>query len=228
MSMSKKIILLVVEGITEDISLRGILSELFNDKKIEFCLVRTDITTREDIRPNNIKKELGNIVKNFLGRTFRETDLQEVIHLVDTDGVYIPETNIEEDVTLSNFVYSIDRIKAKDINKVIERNETKKANLEVLISTNEVLKKIPYKVYYLSQNLEHFFHDKLNCSREEKNKLAQLLEDRYIEDLESFLIFVRDSKLKSPDDYSDSWDYIKKSTNSLSRCSNIHIFLKDK
>lgn len=226
--MSKKIILLVVEGITEDISLRGILSELFNDKKIEFCLVRTDITTREDIKPNNIKKELGNIVKNFLGRTFRETDLQEVIHLVDTDGVYIPETNIEEDVTLNNFVYSIDRIKAKDINKVIERNETKKANLEVLISTNEVLKKIPYKVYYLSQNLEHFFHDKLNCTREEKNKLAQLLEDRYIEDLESFLIFVRDSKLKSPDDYNDSWDYIKKSTNSLSRCSNIHIFLKDK
>lgn len=226
--MSKKIILLVVEGITEDISLRGILSELFNDKKIEFCLVRTDITTREDIKPNNIKKELGSIVKNFLGRTFRVTDLQEVIHLVDTDGVYIPETNIEEDITLNNFVYSIDRIKAKDINKVIERNETKKANLEVLISTNEVLKKIPYKVYYLSQNLEHFFHDKLNCSREEKNKLAQLLEDRYIEDLESFLIFVRDSKLKSPDDYSDSWDYIKKSTNSLSRCSNIHIFLKDK
>ena len=157
--MSKKIILLIVEGITEDISLRGILSEIFNDKKIEFCLVRTDITTREDIKPNNIKKELGNIVKNFLGRTFRETDLQEVIHLVDTDGVYIPETNIEKDITLNNFVYSVDRIKAKDINKVIERNETKKTNLDVLISTNEVLKKIPYKVYYLSQNLEHFFHD---------------------------------------------------------------------
>ena len=50
--MSKKIILLIVEGITEDISLRGILSEIFNDKKIEFCLVRTDITTREDIKPN--------------------------------------------------------------------------------------------------------------------------------------------------------------------------------
>ena len=225
--MSKKIILLIVEGITEDISLRGILSEIFNDKKIEFCLVRTDITTREDIKPNNIKKELGNIVKNFLGRTFRETDLQEVIHLVDTDGVYIPETNIEKDITLNNFVYSVDKIKAKDINKVIERNETKKTNLDVLISTNEVLKKIPYKVYYLSQNLEHFFHDKLNCTREEKNKLAQILEDKYIEDLNSFLIFVRDSKLKSPDDYSESWDYIKKSTNSLNRCSNIHIFLKD-
>ena len=223
--MSKKIILLIVEGITEDISLRGILSEIFNDKKIEFCLVRTDITTREDIKPNNIKKELGNIVKNFLGRTFRETDLQEVIHLVDTDGVYIPETNIEKDITSNNFVYSVDKIKAKDINKVIERNETKKTNLDVLISTNEVLKKIPYKVYYLSQNLEHFFHDKLNCTREEKNKLAQILEDKYIEDLNSFLIFVRDSKLKSPDDYSESWDYIKKSTNSLNRCSNIHIFL---
>ena len=108
--MSKKIILLIVEGITEDISLRGILSEIFNDKKIEFCLVRTDITTREDIKPNNIKKELGNIVKNFLGRTFRETDLQEVIHLVDTDGVYIPETNIEKDITLNNFVYSVEKI----------------------------------------------------------------------------------------------------------------------
>lgn len=226
--MSKKIVLLIVEGITEDIALRGVLSEIFNDNRIEFCLVRTDITTREDIRPNNIKKELGNIVKNFLGKTFRETDLQEVIHLVDTDGVYIPEANIEEDVTLNSFVYSTDKIKAKDINKVVERNEIKKANLEVLISTNEVLRRIPYKVYYLSQNLEHFFHDKLNCSREERNELAQLLEDRYIEDLTSFLTFVRDSKLKSPDDYSDSWNYIKKSTNSLSRCSNIHIFLKGK
>ncbi len=147
--MSKKIVLLIVEGITEDIALRGVLSEIFNDNRIEFCLVRTDITTREDIRPNNIKKELGNIVKNFLGKTFRETDLQEVIHLVDTDGVYIPEANIEEDVTLNSFVYSTDKIKAKDINKVIERNEIKKANLEVLISTNEVLRRIPYKVTYL-------------------------------------------------------------------------------
>ena len=121
--MSKKIVLLIVEGITEDIALRGVLSEIFNDNRIEFCLVRTDITTREDIRPNNIKKELGNIVKNFLGKTFRETDLQEVIHLVDTDGVYIPEANIEEDVTLNSFVYSTDKIKAKDINKVVERKE---------------------------------------------------------------------------------------------------------
>ena len=57
--MSKKIILLIGEGINEDISLRGILSEIFNDKKIEFCLVRTDITTREDIKPNNIKNIRG-------------------------------------------------------------------------------------------------------------------------------------------------------------------------
>ena len=57
--MSKKIVLLIVEGITEDIALRGILSEIFNDKKIEVCLVRTDITTREDIKPNNIKNIWG-------------------------------------------------------------------------------------------------------------------------------------------------------------------------
>ena len=41
--MSKKIVLLIVEGITEDIALRGVLSEIFNDNRIEFCLVRTDI-----------------------------------------------------------------------------------------------------------------------------------------------------------------------------------------
>ena len=63
----------------------------------------------------------------------------------------------------------------------------------------------------------HIFHDKLNCTKEEKNKLSYELEDRYIEDLKGFLTFVRDFSLKSPDDYKDSWDYIKQSTNSLSR-----------
>lgn len=226
--MSKKIILLIVEGITEDIALKGILSEIFNDKRIEFCLVNTDITTREDINPSNIKKELGNIVKSFLGRRFLRTDIQEIIHLVDTDGTYIHTNNIEQDTTLDNFVYSLDKIKAKDISQVISRNNNKKSNMEILVNTSKVLKEIPYRVYYLSQNLEHFFHDKLNCTRENKNKLAEKLEDRYIEDLKGFLTFVRDSSLKSPDDYNESWEHIKQSTNSLSRCSNIHIFLKDK
>ena len=226
--MSKKIILLVVGGVTEDIALKGILSEIFNDNRIEFCLVRTDITTREDINPNNIKKELGNIVKNFLGRRFLITDIQEVIHLVDTDGTYIPTTNIIQDITLDNFVYSVNNITAKDVKLVYNRNDKKKANMEVLINTNKVLKEIPYRVYYLSQNLEHFSHDRLNCTNEEKNRLAVNLEDKYIDDLKGFLAFIRDVALKSLDDYNDSWDYIKQSTNSLSRCSNIYIFLKDK
>lgn len=225
--MSKKIILLLVEGITDKGSLEGVFSELFIENEVKFFLVDTDITTKNGISPYNIRKELGNIVKKFLGKIYYPTDIQEVIHLVDTDGTYIPPSNIVLDTTLDSFVYSENNIKAKDINLVINRNNNKKDNMEALIKINAVLKEIPYKVYYLSQNLEHFFHDKLNCTREEKNKLSYDLEDKYIEDLKGFLAFVRDASLKSPDDYTESWDYIKQSTNSLSRCSNIHIFLKD-
>ncbi len=227
--MAKKIILLMVEGQTDSTALKGILSEIFNDNRIEFCLVETDITTKSGITPNNIRKELGSIVGNYLNRhSFNRTDVQEVIHLVDIDDTYIAESNIIEDTSLDCFIYSENNIKAKDINQVIVRNNNKKDNMEVLINTSKVLKEIPYRVYYLSQNLEHFFHDRLNCTRVEKNRLAENLEDKYIDDLEGFLTFIRDVALKSSDDYNDSWDYIKQSTNSLSRCSNIHIFLKDK
>lgn len=55
--MTRKLILFLVEGITEEISFGLIFSEIFEDKEIEFQIARGDITMRNGVNYRNLKVE---------------------------------------------------------------------------------------------------------------------------------------------------------------------------
>ena len=84
---SKKVILFIVEGITDETSLARILKEIFEDKKIYFQVVNTDITSELTNNNMNIITKINNEIKKSISRNyFKKSDIIQIIHVVDLDG----------------------------------------------------------------------------------------------------------------------------------------------
>ena len=54
-----------------------------------------DITTEKGTNSQNILKKVTEVVKSYaISNHFSKSHFQQVIHILDTDGAYIPDTNI--------------------------------------------------------------------------------------------------------------------------------------
>lgn len=226
MSKTKKIILFIVEGITEEISFGNILPKLIRNETTKFHITRGDLTSDKDSTTQNIQKMINNHIKKFLEKYYiKKSDISKIIHLVDTDGAYISPDSIEE-TELSNWEYTLDKIKANNKRNVISRND-KKAGIMNLLSSQNNIAGIDYKAYYLSSNLEHVLHNKINVTKNEKIILAEDFEDRYDGQEEDFINFISNPSFAVPGDYNNTWQHIKVETNSLKRFSNFHLFFSN-
>ena len=64
---------------------------------------------------------------------------------------------------------------------------------------------IPYKIYYLSCNLEHFLHNNPNIEQNEKKRdLAEEFKYEYSKNETEFLKFIRSKNIAANLDYMDS------------------------
>lgn len=223
----KKIIFVIVEGPSDDEALGVILSKIYNANQVHIEILHRDITTETGVNPTNIIKKVVEVIKEYAsGNPFTAKDFARVIHLVDTDGAFIPDDNIVEDPNADGFVYTTEQIQAKDTSKVIERNKQKRDNL-IKISRTPKVWSIPYDVFYMSSNLEHVLFDKLNCSDEEKEELSYRFARQYKNDIPGFLSLLSESEFSVCDDYLSSWEFIEKGTNSLNRYTNFGLCFKD-
>ena len=223
--MSKKVILFLVEGGTDITSLELALEKLFKNLNVILYITKGDLTSNKDIKPMNIKSKLGEKIKEALDRKkLQSKDIIKVIHIMDTDGTYINEKAIfYKDV--ESFFYSEDGIYYKDTEAVKKRNEKKRENLAVLIKLSKVLRNVPYSIYYLSSNLEHLFHGVLNCTKQEKEDLADKLEEDLYDSPEKLVEILEEFKIDGS--YIETWDYLKEGNNSMERCSNLHLIFKE-
>lgn len=57
------------------------------------CMV---ILLRRGVSSKNIVAKLGNEVTVTKSQHYKASDFKQIIHIVDTDGVYIPDDNIME------------------------------------------------------------------------------------------------------------------------------------
>lgn len=219
----KKIILFIVEGISDQTCLGLALSRLLTSNNIQFEITEGDITTKDDANSATIIKLLGAIIKKFLAGVFRPSDIQEVIHLIDTDGAFIPDAAIKQN-TASGIFYAEDCIYTDNVAFIRSRNAKKKQILNKLSTMTNVLKNIPYSVYFFSCNLDHALHNENNLSKEEKMNKAEDFEKRYAADLPGFISFLQNPVFAVTGDYSQSWAFIKINTNSLKRHSNFHLY----
>lgn len=226
--MRKKVILFIVEGITDKESLElGLQDVLERDNTVVFEIAQGDITANWHSNPKNIKRKLADLVKDGGKRKFLARDYREVIHIIDTDGAFIPEENIIEDENYRSFHYTEEGIFNKDPERVKQRNRQKQSLVDLLLSTDRVCQNIPYRLFYFSCNLEHVLHNEINTDDRNKRSYAEKFQDRYAEHPEEFVRFLCESDFSVKGSYEQSWGFIKTQNNSLKRYTNLNIFLKE-
>ena len=188
MGKTKKVILFIVEGITDKTALGSVLDAILSSEKIHFAITEGDITTKDDVDASNVVRRINEIIKTTQERYhFRASDLLEVVHLIDTDGAFIPETAIVDNPAATRIQYSLQDIQTSDVQKIAERNRKKLGLVNLLKNRGEINKK-PYKMFYFSRNQEHVLHnDARDLTTSQKNALADQFDERYGDAPEAFL-----------------------------------------
>lgn len=226
----KKIVFVIVEGPSDDEALGVLFSRLYDKNTVHVEITHGDITTDFKIAPRDIAKALGNLVKAYAkSNPFSRNDFQQVIHLIDMDGAYIPdaairyhpEAAIRYHPEAGKPVYSLTEIKTVRPEQLALRNQHKREKLARIRSLTKIWGTIPYQAYYMSRNLDHVLYGKLNSSDQEKEADAHAFAKKYREDIDGFLAFLSDSDFSRMDGYLESWDFIKKGLHSLERFTNL-------
>lgn len=218
----KKIVFVIVEGPSDDTALGVMFTRLYNKNLVRVEITHGDITTRDWVRTDNIAARIGDLVKGYAAANhFKASDFQEIIHIVDTDGTFIPEGAVVEDPTCQEPSYSLTEIRTNKPASIRRRNESKSAILIRLASLKHVWKTIPYHVYFMSCNLDHVLNGKQNSSDAEKEDDAYAFARHYRDHLLEFLVFICDSDFSVKLDYKESWEFIRQGLHSLERHSNL-------
>lgn len=228
--MNKKVVVFIVEGYSDKEALYGILSELYEEKRFVFSVVNGDVTSENSTKPNTIRNKIGECIRVAMNKDkFRRENIEMIIHLVDIDGVYIPNDNIVNNNTVK-LVYNVDNIETNDVSSIIDRNEKKSQILNCLSTMTTMYKgknSVPYRMYYMSCNLDHVLYNEQNAEDSRKVKLANDFQDKYIDNPDEFVTFMSNSSFTVFGDYNETWNFIKQDLNSLNRYSNFHLFFND-
>ena len=226
----KRAKIVIVEGPSDDTALSVYLSRYFDEKEIKFIELHSNVLAKEYKSPNNIITDLNNIIDEFLenNRYIKLTYIDEIVQIVDTDGMFVEDSEVIYDKNAVPNRYTLNNIYTDNAERIRYLNKIKTRNLENLLSKNDIVirkYKIPYSVYYMSRNLEHVLHDRIdNVTDEEKEELSFQFANKY-SNVSDFVSYIKESSFSVNINYKDSWSFIKKDTNSLKRYSNICLIL---
>lgn len=231
----KKVILFIVEGPSDRAALGPIMEEYFNSEDIKFLIVHGDITIKNYITKDNaiikvneqIKEKLKELKKKY---NYSKTDYIKIIHLIDTDGVYISDDKVMqkegENSNKSKVLYYEDHIEAENVNGIRNRN-AKKSEVLFKLRTTKNIDGIQYRVYYNSCNLEHVLYDELkDFTDDEKADMADDFAEEYEGKVEDFIEFISQEDLIAPGTFKQTWRFIEKEKHSLERFTNMYLIFK--
>ena len=223
----KKIVLVIVEGVSDDTALGIALANFYDKDTVYIQIMHGDITTKRGNSPQNIVSKVGNVISQFAkSNHYTARDFKQIIHIVDTDGVYIPDDKVIKDLECQGILYETDGIHTTDTQGVINRNKQKRDNLYRLRSCTNIWR-VPYRVYYMSCNLDHVLHDKRNSTEKEKENDAYAFAKKYKDNPEGFVKFLCESEFSVKEEFKASWEYIEKEMNSIERYTNLCICLEE-
>lgn len=223
----RKIVFVIVEGPSDETALGITLNQVFDKDSVYVHIMHGDITTRTGVTSQNIVLKIGNEIKAYAkSNHYKASDFKQIIHIVDTDAAYLPENRIVEEAESVELSYLDDGIHTRDKQKVISRNKQKTENLFRLRTCGNILG-IPYRVYYMSCNLDHVLYDKRNSSDEEKEQDSYNFAKLYKKNVEDFLKFMCNSTFSVKGDFKESWKFIEKDMHSIERHTNLPICLEE-
>ncbi|AEE15849.1 hypothetical protein [Treponema brennaborense] len=232
----KKAIAVIVEGLSDKVSLESIFENYFENSSVKVAVMYCDITTEPnpitmtDPTPGDIISIISKRITDSLAidRIRFPTDVERIIHIIDTDGAFISPEYVMEG-TNNKIQYTENEIITNSRNQIEERNKAKRLIVQKLCKLQKIFD-IPYQIFFFSRNLEHVLHNKIeNLTDEDKKNLSNSFDDKYGEkkDLKSFLDFINDTNFAVPGTYSETWVFILKDKNSLKRYSNLNLLFKD-
>ncbi|MFV0239407.1 MAG: hypothetical protein ACK5H4_05125 [Lacrimispora sphenoides] len=224
---TKKVILFIVEGPTDEETLSPVLKKAFQREDVRFHVVHGDMTSNWSVSGNNAVKTVNEHIEVERKRYgFNKKDILKVIHLVDIDGAFIPADKVVKSTT-GTIRYFDDRIESADPEGVIDRN-SRKSQVLYRLSTADAVGKIPYSIFYFSRNLEHVLHNNHgNLTDDEKVNYADAFADKYGSDQKGFQAFISSADFAVPGDFRETWNFIMQGLNSLHRHCNLHLLLKE-
>lgn len=223
----KKVIVFIVEGRSDEAALGSIMKEFFSNHEVQFIVVHGDITLKDYVSVDTIRNKINDQVDKIKNRyRYQYSDFLKIIHIVDTDGVYIPESDIQQE-DVEKVTYYIDHIAAKNPEAIRKRNKIKGDILFKLRKTGKIHKTIPYKVYFNSCNLEHVLYGELrNFTDEEKEEHSDAFAEEYEGKVDQFIAFISDLSVAVSGSYQKTWDYIEKERNSINRYTNMNLIFR--
>lgn len=211
----------ILEGPSDDTSLTGSLKYIFASSRIEPLIMHGDITSDRNVTNRNIIKKLHEEIKAFCNKNFlTKGNILRIVHIIDTDGAFIPDELIQEDTDCRQIVYSENSIRCISKKNLIRRNHIKQQNLQKLLDTHNI-GGLSYSVYYMSSNLEHVLHNRINLTDEEKEELSYEFAEICAEKPEYFIQLMTSQTVFIDGWYRESWDFIKSGKHSLERHSNL-------
>lgn len=225
--MAKKIILLFVEGPTDEDCLALIYSKLVKEQEIEFEVLHTDITADEDMTVRYIEERIEKEIEKYLDKNpfIEKSDILKVVQIIDTDGAFIPRSQVRQS-SVGRTEYFETHIEAKNQNRLIRRNISKRAIVHHLMQSENVAG-FPYEIYYFSRNMEHVLHNiPQDLTDEEKEDLAFEIANQYSEKPEDFLRLLYEKPFHVPGTYEETWNFIMENGNSLKWYCNMAVFFE--
>lgn len=219
--MRKKAMIFILEGPSDDTSLTGSLKHIFASSRIEPLIMHGDITSDRNVTNRNIIRKLHEEIKAFCNKNFlTKGNILRIVHIIDTDGAFIPDELIQEEPGCSQIIYSEDNIRCSSKENLIRRNHIKQQNVQKLLDTHNI-GGLSYSLYYMSSNLEHVLHNRINLTDEEKEQLSYDFAELCMVKPEYFIQLMTSKDIYIDEPYRESWDFIKSGKHSLERHSNL-------
>ena len=218
----------VVEGPSEEAALGTVMSEYFSGSEVKFTVVHGDITLKDYVSMDGILKKIKEQIDSVKKKYRYETeDFIKIIHLTDTDGVFIEDGDIFPG-SQDTIEYFTDHIETPHIESTSKRNH-RKADILLKLRRTGKINGIPYKIYFNSCILEHVLYNTLeDFTDEDKQRMSDDFAEKYEGNIDKFIEFVSCSDFTVPGTYQKTWDFIEKSRNSLKRFSNMSLLFNNK
>ena len=231
----KKFVLFIVEGINDKKEIESILhtpyfAAFLSGFKPFFQVVNADVTADRNSSDKNIQEKVRKIVFDFRKKgipysNIKPSDIERIIHIVDTDGAFIPRNNIKAS-DVGRYTYTDEFIEANNPDEAYGRNRRKAAILRVLKDVDKI-DNIKYDIYFVSCNMDHMLFGQINIASQTKSSLA----DAYVRECknnpECIFTGVLNPDIAYTSSYEETWQQIQYKTNSLKRHTNMNLYLKE-
>lgn len=235
-----KVILMLVEGPSDEDALCGPTAMAISNMLVKSDCFYTDVTTANLFSSQASFEVLSNVentVQRFVESHIEKNqgydwkDLAAVVHVVDLDGALVSPSAVVEDRDASGIVYGSDTIKTPHRDFVLKRNREKKNSLAKLYQKETLgkgRKKVPYRIYFMSRNLEHALYGASgDLDDKQKERLSIAFSQACANCPGLFLKTLRDEAIAVKGNYEESWRAMFKGANSLHRGSNYHLLFED-